>query len=262
MGDFTDDLLEALENKKVRRRIREIVNEDEKKSLFSKKDSDDRWKKEAERLGPLLESERTKAAGLGKLLDMEQEKNRRLNGLLESTQDQCADLERERTRLQDQIRKLEARQKELEQAAREGNYYKESYRQADYYYQLYARLGDQLHRDLSSVLSADSPESFLCRGMQWGNIEGLWDFMDSLCQKDYESETLKALGEIFDYFFEQYRQTMGTYERISTEAGEEYDEKLHWKVGGSRAGGRISQVILQGYRGISNKKIHKSVVKI
>lgn len=275
MGDFTDDLLEALENKKVRKRIREIANEEEKKGLWPRKDGDDnKWKKEADRLSQLLEQERTKAAGFGKLLDMEREESGNLRKLLESAQAECERLQREQAGLRSQVREAETRQGRLEEENRELQrefkkvadteaYYEKCYSRLDRCYQLYVRLGDRVHEDLSRVLSADSPESFFARGVQWGNIEALWEFMDSCIQrKTYTQETLGTLGEIFDYFFEQYGKMAGTYERLCTEAGDEFDEKFHKRSGDSLVAGRVTQVILQGYRGTSNKKIQKSVVKI
>ena len=64
MGDFTEELLEALENKKVRKRIREIAGEEEKKVFSLRRESEEKWKKEADQLRRLLEQERAKAEGV------------------------------------------------------------------------------------------------------------------------------------------------------------------------------------------------------
>lgn len=256
MGDFIEELLEALENKKVRKRIKEIAGEEEKKGFSLRKESDEKWKKEADRLQRLLEEERKKAEGLGRLLDGERAEQERLQRLARTE-------EEKRRQAEEELAGLRRRAGEMERWQRQFETFKERYGQLDHYYQMYLGLGDEIHRNLGRILSAAGPEDFLCWGVQWGNIEMLWESMDTgLSRGQYTEEAFGALEEIFDYFFELHRNMTGTYERLDTKAGEEFDSRFHKRSGDSQASGRISRVLLRGYRGITNKKIQPSIVRI
>ncbi len=256
MGDFTEELLEALENKKVRKRIREIAGEEEKKVFSLRRESEEKWKKEADQLRRLLEQERTKAEGLAKLLDRERAEKEHLSGDAESER-------RKRSQIEEELSGLRRIAEDMEKRQHLFAVFKERYGRLDYYYERYLGLGDEIHKSLDRILSAASPEEFLCRGVQWGNIEMLWESMDTgLSRGQYTEETFVGLEEIFDYFFELHRNMTGTYERLDTKAGEEFDSRFHKRSGDSQASGRISRVLLRGYRGITNKKIQPSIVRI
>lgn len=236
MEEFTEMLLKSLMDENIRKQIIEITNE-------GKKRGDDRWKSEVERMELLLNEEQIKSHQMEKLINSQREEARRIN----------QELERENEKLVQQLKKAE----EIE------NYYQNNFEKMEKQYQSYLLLDSNIHKDLSRVLSIKSPEQFVCWGCQWGNIEALWEFMDiAITQKRCDQETIIILESIFDYFFELYRDMTGSYERIRTEVGEEFDEKVHKRSGESRVSGRISKVVLRGYQGIYNKKIQKSIVII
>ncbi len=279
MADYIDNLLRALDDKSVQRRIREIAGGDEKKSVFG--GNEEKGKKEAKQLRAALSEKESELELLRRALREEKEDKLRAFRQVEELKQALSDGEIESQNIR---RQLETVQKQLEELQeenralrdREGeyagcveeartvrSYYENGFRQLDTYYRMYLQLGQEVHEDLTRVLSAKSPEAFLCWGVQWGNIEALWAFLDiNLSLGKYDSDILDVLSKIFDYLFEQYREMNGNYERLDTKAGDDFDEDFHKRSGDSLVAGRISQVLLRGYRGIANKKIKKSVVRI
>lgn len=279
MADYIDNLLRALDDKSVQRRIREIAGGDEKKSVFG--GNEEKGKKEAKQLRAALSEKESELELLRRALREEKEDKLRAFRQVEELKQALSDGEIESQNIR---RQLETVQKQLEELQeenralrdREGeyagcveeartvrSYYENGFRQLDTYYRMYLQLGQEVHEDLTRVLSAKSPEAFLCWGVQWGNIEALWAFLDiNLSLGKYDSDILDVLSKIFDYLFEQYREINGNYERLDTKAGDDFDEDFHKRSGDSLVAGRISQVLLRGYRGIANKKIKKSVVRI
>ena len=279
MADYIDDLLRALDDKGVQRRIREIAGGEEKKGVFG--GEEEKGKKEAKQLRAALNDKESELEMLRRALQEEKEDKHRAfrqveelkqtvsNGEIESQniRRQLETVQKQLEELQEENRALKDREGEyagcVEEARIVRSYYEDGFRQLDTYYRMYMQLGQEVHEDLTRVLSGKSPEAFLCWGVQWGNIEALWAFLDiNLSLGKYDSDTLDVLSKIFDYLFEQYREMNGNYERLDTKAGDEFDEDFHKRSGDSLVAGRISQVLLRGYRGIANKKIKKSVVRI
>lgn len=279
MADYIENLLRALDEKSVQRKIREIVSGEEKKSIFG--GNEEKGKKEIKQLKAAINEKDIELEQLRQMLCQEKEEKvkalrqaeelRQARDQIEQ-QSQGAKWEMESAKkalekLQEENRILKAREKQyadcMEEAKTVRSYYENGFRQLDTYYRMYFQLGEEVHEDLIRVLSTKSPEVFLCWGVQWGNIEALWAFLDiNLSMGKYSQNTLEALGKIFDYFFELYREMNGNYERLDTKAGDEFDEDFHKRSGNSLVAGQISQVLLRGYRGITNKKIKKSVVRI
>lgn len=278
MGDFIDDLLKALKDKKVRERIQEIVFEEEKKKSIFSKETDSKWKEKVNSLNDSLIREKNKNEQVeNELLRLQkqlkereeqlwkmQTENQKLRKTAEEAEKKIQYAEQVKVLMvQENEKEQDEARKRLSEAEKVSAYYQNGFRRLDTYYRLYQQLGEELHQDLNRVLRADSPENFIFCGSQWGNIEALWEFMDiHLGQDKYTAETIGELEKIFSYFFDLYQEINGTYERLNTAAGDEFDEDYHKRKGNSLVNGRISQVLLQGYRGKANKKIQKSVVRI
>lgn len=232
MDKFTEDLLTALKVPQIQRRIKEIVTEDNK-------------------ITELLETGDKKQLP-DQILYLTQ--------ALNNEKEKRAHMEQEKEYLEKELQLIEKDRKVLR---RDNECFLENYGTLNDHYQSYISLGKEIHKELSRVLSTASPDQFLCWGSQWGNIEALWQFMDiSLVQNRHGLETIEVLRDIFDYLFELYSNATGNYERISTAVGDIFDEECHKRFGESRVSGRITQVLLQGYRGVYNKKIQKSIVRI
>lgn len=279
MADYIDSLLQALEDKSVQRKIREIVSIEEKKGLFG--GSEEKGKKEIKQLKTVLNEKDLELERLRGILREEKEEKRNAWEQAEALRQAASQTELQNRRvqkeleavkmdlkgLQEENRALRAREAQyidcVEEAKKVKSRYEKGFGQLDTYYCMYLQLGEAVHEDLARVLSPKSPETFLCWGVQWGNIEALWAFLDiNLSIGKYPQDILEVLGKIFDYFFELYREMSGNYERLDTKAGDEFDEDFHKRSSNSLVTGRISQVLLRGYRGTTNKKIKKSVVRI
>lgn len=129
-------------------------------------------------------------------------------------------------------------------------------------YELYLSLDSQTKKELANVISSETTETFLVSGVQWENIEALWDYT-SFKLNTCDIYTIEKLTRILTYFFRLYNQAMNSYEFLNTEIGDELDEDLHTRGMNSQVSGKIKEVFLLGYRNQKTKKvIKKSIVRV
>lgn len=299
MDEFVDMLLKALDKKKVQAKVKEILNVDEKEKkrvgIFG--GNDEKWKESLSALKAELEKEKREKDTLSELVEQLEQKR---NILLEQRKKdaeriECLQLENQRweeriEQLEIQMEKLESGKTEIikekekleqekskvvtecEKIVSESNdraikaeevsrYYERAYIQLEQHFRLYVDLGDEVHQDLSRVLSAESPELFLGWGTQKGNIEALWDFI-SYKLDSYQPRQIESLNKIFDYLFEIYERIEGDYKRLDVSVGEEFDEEYHTRGSHSAVSGNISEVLLRGYQKLSSQRRKKSIVRI
>ncbi|MDO4720577.1 MAG: hypothetical protein Q4A78_07935 [Peptostreptococcaceae bacterium] len=139
--------------------------------------------------------------------------------------------------------------------------YASRYGNIENFYHLYRSLDISVHQALAHTLSADSPELFFAYGIQWNSIKGLWDFISAKLNV-YDKSKIETLTKIWDYFFRLYAQISQEYERLSANAGQQFDEELHQRSADSSAShSEVSEVLLQGYRSKRNQEIKKSIVR-
>lgn len=135
------------------------------------------------------------------------------------------------------------------------------YANIENFYHLYRSLDISVHQALAHTLSADSPELFFAYGIQWNSIKGLWDFISTKLNV-YDKSKIETLTKIWDYFFRLYAQISQEYERLSANAGQQFDEELHQRSADSSVShSEVSEVLLQGYRNKRNQEIKKSIVR-
>lgn len=299
MDEFEFCLIKALDGKKVRAKIKEIMEGEEREKkrsgLFG--GNDERWREEAEALKIELEKEKREKASIAVLTEqLKQERNELLKQIRENEK-RIGDLQTENREWKENVERLKMKTEKLEEKGKEAakgkekleqekneiaaecerriaeskesvrkaeavsRYYEKVYIRLEHHFRMYIDLGEEIHNDLSRVLSAESPELFLGWGMQWGNIEALWDFI-SYKLDSYQTIQIETLSKIFDYLFEIYEQIEGNYKRLEVSVGEEFDEDYHTRGSNSAVSGNISQVLLRGYQGVSNRRIKKSIVRI
>lgn len=215
----------------------------------------------------------TKADNLQILLRQSNEENRQLreqNDKLEQEKEQLniamRQLNLSNTRLEESSAKLQMREKELFDRADAQRktiaFYESYYANIDYFYRSYNNLNLSVHEELSGVLNKENPELFLVSGMQWTNIEKLWEFIGSKFGV-YEDGQMYPLIEMWEYFFNTYCKISPNYERLKVKVGEEFDENLHTLSDNSSAEkGTIAEVMLWGYRDKTEGVIKKSIVRI
>lgn len=281
---FTDNLLEALDEPDVRRKIMKIVKEEKGKKELSRKSSST---SDIKKLKKRLEEESEEKERLYAELERLKEEKENLHIRLE---ERNSDLERMVSRLGDENRQLKNEnqqlksdyemqfeeykenmriyKKQLKDMEQERDLYKGKFKRIDYYYNLYLSLGEEAHKKLGRILSAKSPEMFLSWGTQWDNIRALWTEI-SFWMDEYPKDMVDKLIQIFDYFFGLYyenNQMDGEkkYERQEVQSGDEFDDFLHTRKDGAVAG-RITEVLLRGYGQMDGEEFilkEKSIVRI
>lgn len=257
MGGNVEKLLVALEDERVKALIRKIVKV--KETDTNPEDINVVLKEKQEEI--LLQKQKLEEENehLRRMLEEQEAKHRKEMQMLASEAKQ--EIEGLRKEL---MWTKESEEKQLlrtEEMHRQMQTYENSYRELESIYRMYNSLNEELHRGLERVLCADSAELFLAWGIQWENLEALWDFL-SYCVRDLEEEERNSLCKVFDYLFEVYQKVNLCYERLNTQVGDEFDEDIHTRGYNSAVGGRITKVLLQGYRGIRKDKIKKSIVLI
>ena len=165
------------------------------------------------------------------------------------------------TNMQQKEQEITKYKLELENMNKKSEYYKIKYQNIDKYFEAYLSLGENIHHDLERVLSVENPETFFCYGVQWTNIEALWELISFKLNK-YNSDEISILSSIFDYFFTCYESINTNYERLIVKIGDEFDEDIHTRASNSAVTGNIKEILLKGYKGIRNGKIKKSIVRM
>lgn len=215
----------------------------------------------------------TKADNLEILLKQSNDENRQLrehNEKLEQEKELLSgtvhQLRFSSTRLEDSNVKLKAREQELiersDMQRKTISFYESYYGNIDYFYRSYNNLEVSIHEELSGILSVENPEMFMACGLQWKNIETLWDFISGKFDV-YDESQMYPLIEMCEYFFDIYVKVAGTYERLQVKVGQEFNQKFHTKSYNSKGKkGKILEVMLRGYQNKKDGVIKKSVVRI
>ena len=258
MGGNVEKVLEALQDERVKAAIRRIVMGSPEQDSGIRTVLPEKAGRETARLSEQLKrSEQAKDRLADSLRKREYECNR-LEELLKQKEREKAELEERLQASEKQSRQAVAVLKEAQQQM---EFYQKSYQGLDAIYRSYLGLDQGIQQELSRVLSTESAELFLVWGSQWNNLEALWDFMSYRFHL-LDEESRVCLNEVFDYLFELYRKVNPTYQRLEVKIGDEFDEDIHIRSANSRVGGRISKVLLCGYRNVNTGKLKKSIVII
>lgn len=264
MADFVNELMKALRNKEVRAEIKKIANDEGKLSSIlpggdgKLKEENKRLRAEIEEINGKLAAKERQALSYADAANTAISAKERAEEEKEAVLKECRQLiAKEREKYNAEISSCKSAAVDAERRARE---YENSFKALNEHYLAYMSLSDEIHRDLERVLSARSAELFLSWGVQWSNLEALWDFI-SYKPESYSQAELEVLTGIFDYLFDLYADTNAGYVRLDVNVGDEFDEDVHTRAPGSAVYGRITKVLLRGYRG-ANGKIKKSMVRV
>lgn len=187
------------------------------------------------------------------------EKNLEYKNKYEKGQKKYTDIAEENSKIKNQYSIINNEYNKLND---ELDIYKKTYKNLDDIYNNFLSLRDEIKDNLSNVIKADNSELFLCYGVQWDNLEALWQFI-SYKLNEYNEDELNMLISTFNYLFEKYNQVQNLYELMNVNIGDEFDEDLHTRGAESRVAGNITKVMLNGYKNIrTNKIIQKSIVRI
>lgn len=131
-------------------------------------------------------------------------------------------------------------------------------------YNLFLNLNDEIKNDIISILRGDKIENFVYAGVQYKNIESIWDYAKNRAING-QFEDLDKLQKIIMNFLDAYNITYTSplYEVQRVENGDDFDEERFIRGYESKITGDISNVDLKGYINLRNGKIiKKSVVRI
>lgn len=131
-------------------------------------------------------------------------------------------------------------------------------------YNLFLSLNDEIKEDMVSILRGDKIENFVYAGVQYKNIESIWEYAKNRAING-QLEDLDKLEKIIMNFLDAYNMTYNSplYEVQRVENGDDFDEEKFIRGYESRITGVISGVDLLGYVNLINGKIiKKSVVRI
>lgn len=284
-NDFIDNLLEALANERIKHEIIKIIDEKNNRlKIFPKNTSeeDEQIKSDniASKLEGMIEKEKKeKEQALINIKDLEITIND-LKKQLESKDCIIGNLTKEKNDLNEKYineqQKLECEKNENEkinkiyqlmyeeakQLKENLAYYENTYRSLDLCYEAFKGLKSDIHSELSNVIKTENSEIFLCSGVQSDNIEALWLFI-SYKLNEYDENEIKILTDTFNYFFERYNEIHGLYTLLDVNINDEFDEDLHTRASNSCVTGKISRVLLKGYKNIRTERIvQKSIVRV
>ena len=281
-SDFKECIKKALEDKEIRKIIREIsVEEDKKnKSLFSIGDEkakklkeenknlineNEKLKEQIEELKSYCQNikldyknlkERNKS--LEDSLNNYDKKETYLNNLLEQNKENIKSLEEDNKFFKE---KLESCQAEMEGMGKKVKYYEYTYMELEKYFGIYNELPINIKTDLERVIKDDSAEIFLSSGVQKDNLDALWDYI-SYSLNVLSKEEIENLIKVFEYLFNTYNKFSNALEFDDVNINDEFDDEYYTRGKGSMVSGRISKVQLRGYRYLNNKKIIKKSIVI
>lgn len=129
----------------------------------------------------------------------------------------------------------------------------EKYRDFDEFLSLYERYcslaGEIKDIRLGNVISYKNVTSFIISCTDFDNLLCIWDFCKSLLLcGDKPENVYTVLRDIFYCFFEKTREAekYPTYELLTTNIGEEFDDQYHIRVINSKVSGKITEVHLKG----------------
>ena len=290
MGNFKEKLLEALEDQEVIVKLQDILKKETSNGIEESATSMEYSKMDIIALKTALEEEQVKREEITKKLGFVQNERDALNHKLQAEQQKQENLFQQNQQLLMEIEKLKTEQIQMKEINRyveqksqaenselreklkqsqkkyEGqitisDYYIKTYEGLEQSFRQYQQLEDTIKEDIRRVICAKDSISFLACGSQWSNIEALWEHI-SFHIYDYKKEQLEQLIAIEDYFFEVYEGIRDNYIRLSVNEGEEFDEEYHTRTSDSQVSGKITEVILRGYKGKTNGKVKKTIVRI
>lgn len=131
-------------------------------------------------------------------------------------------------------------------------------------YSTYKNLPEENKKILKGIYKGDTFESFLYCGVQYSNIEALWEYVKTLIVNG-NLENIEELRKIFKFFLKSHNKIYDTdiYMLQEVSLGDTFDEDSHMRGFNSKISGKINEIYLQGYINLNTRKIvKKTIVKV
>ena len=175
-------------------------------------------------------------------------------------------LNKEIKRLKAEIRELERINKNKDNEIIKLKEFKAQFEKSVNLFNKYKNLSEDTLYSLENVFLIRDFSSFLYCGVQYDNIEALWDFIKSEINRNKSNKDIKVLKEIFYYFFDAHNKIYDSpkYEllKYETEIGDNFDDDFHIRGNNSKPSGEIREILLYGYKIINNDRVMKKSVVI
>lgn len=129
-------------------------------------------------------------------------------------------------------------------------------------YKIYTQLPSNIKTELKGIFKQENIEVFIYCGVQYNNIESLWEYMKIRIANN-QKELSTELYNIFEFFLNAYNKIYDkpVYKIQNVEIGKEFDNDLYIRGYKSKVNGKIISVELKGYINMNtNKIIKKSMV--
>lgn len=255
-SNFISQLLEALRDEEVKKMIHSIVNDEAN------------VKGDADQLGneaSLNDFEVALQEAL-QLVDLRDKQLTQLQYSLNNERAKIENLAGEINRLTSENKELKTLQEDLHSQLVEKenhiNRLSNRFEEAEAVYQYYLQLSSLTHDSLRRNLRGNSLEEFIYSGVQYENIESLWEYMRrSIMEEDLKD--IPNLQVIFNYFFKSYNKINPLFHFQIIALRQEFDGDQHMRSKDSKVMGPISEILLPGYINTKTSKvIKKSIVKI
>jgi hypothetical protein len=254
-SDFIKNILDALENEEVQDVIRNIINQERSVTIVENTDltnqlielktalrnAEHQLMERTNLIQHLKTGAHTSQLELDKLTYENNKlhtENEELKRLLDTLQSRMFDSE-------NQVRLLSNR-----------------FREAELVYQKYVQLKPLTQDSLKRNIKSESLEEFVYSGIQYENIDSLWEFIKRETLEGYETD-IEELKEVFHYFFHSYNKINPLFQLHNVVVGQAFDGDLHMRSKDSKVMGPISEIILPGYINTKTSKIiKKSIVRV
>ncbi|MDO5295592.1 MAG: hypothetical protein Q4F00_02970 [bacterium] len=179
--------------------------------------------------------------------------------------------QRLRSQLNAKLTELQQQKNELEDVNEElDNQLQQRFPEGWDLYQRWENLRPASRQRLECLCRQPSFMSFICGGAQDDGLESIWDEME-LCLREGAAADLQYLRELFSYAMQLVNASKSeeVYAQADEAAGQPYDMDRHTPDRSSRAQGRVTRVLLPGYRNLyleriggRVKMIRKSIVHV
>lgn len=243
-----EKLLDLLEDKEIRDKIKEIVLDEEKSDV------------KQELRARTLKHMYSEAEVHSRILTVREE---------------CArEIAQKQQRLSDEYnskiivlnKQLEEKEKQMSDVKEEAEGIREKYSEMEYLYGIYCQFDSQQLRWFDKVLhaenqKADSPLALVVWATQKENLTSMWEIISLHINELERSGTTKLFAEFFEICFCLYAATTrGKAVLNKPNVGVSYEPLKHSKTVDSRAAGVIEAVVLPGYT--IGGETSKAIVKV
>lgn len=131
-------------------------------------------------------------------------------------------------------------------------------------YELYKSIDEDELKVLKGIFKGNTLKEFLYCGIQYRNIEALWDYTaNKIMKKDYSN--LNKLNAIIIFFINSYNLLFEEKVFIidKVDIGEKFDCEKFNRSEDSKPVGFINEILLYGYKNIRQDEIiRKSIVRV